>query len=308
VTVLTPSWGSRASTLYAWVYLHQGGRYETVSALYHFRMRDLSPALGRWAQRDPLEFVAGDSNPYSYVGNSSVSSVDPTGLVQYKSADGTFTATASNWVKAPGRMAISYTGPRAKDFKVYQLMQIEVYADYSYVDKNGKDQGCRTRNLPARINLELPLPPGKKEEHSHSHRSELKSDPNLQPDYRNSKDGFMRGRPDPEDPNKVTYSDTPTYGAGLLHPALGAIAVPWVRDQLGDTWITGNMRCTLNTVRVVQRFITTVFLGNTPRWVVHWTSTSEAFPGREPSPLLVEIISTSPYVEGRTAKDIIFNG
>ncbi|HXG11185.1 MAG TPA: RHS repeat-associated core domain-containing protein [Gemmataceae bacterium] len=80
VTVLTPSWGSRASTLYAWVYLHQGGRYENVSALYHFRYRDYSPTLGRWVQRDPIQYVAGDANLYRHEANRPINMLDPTGL------------------------------------------------------------------------------------------------------------------------------------------------------------------------------------------------------------------------------------
>jgi RHS repeat-associated protein len=80
VTLLTPMWGTPGSTQYAWVYLHQGGRFETVSALYHFRYRDLAAALGRWLQRDPIEFAAGDVSTYNYIANNPNGFTDPLGL------------------------------------------------------------------------------------------------------------------------------------------------------------------------------------------------------------------------------------
>ena len=52
VTVLTAGWAVLSGTAFAWVYNHQGGRYENVSGLYHFRSREYSSAFGRWIQRD----------------------------------------------------------------------------------------------------------------------------------------------------------------------------------------------------------------------------------------------------------------
>jgi RHS repeat-associated protein len=79
--VLTPTWGSRATSLFAWIYLHQGARYETTSGLYNFRNRDYSPTLGRWMQQDPVGYNAGDQNLYRYEGNNPTVSTDPSGLV-----------------------------------------------------------------------------------------------------------------------------------------------------------------------------------------------------------------------------------
>jgi RHS repeat-associated protein len=79
-TLLTPTWGTPGSTQYAWVYLYQGGRYEMVSALYHFRNRDLSATLGRWVQRDPIEYRSRTINLYSYLANNPLIAVDPQGL------------------------------------------------------------------------------------------------------------------------------------------------------------------------------------------------------------------------------------
>jgi YD repeat-containing protein len=46
-TVLAPDWSSRSSSSYAWVYLFQGGRYDSSSGLYAFGLRSYSPTLGR---------------------------------------------------------------------------------------------------------------------------------------------------------------------------------------------------------------------------------------------------------------------
>jgi RHS repeat-associated protein len=80
VTYLTESWGSRGSSEYAWVYLHQGGRYDDNAKLYHFRNRDLSPTLGRWMQNDPLGYAAGDTNLFRYLGSSPTNRLDASGL------------------------------------------------------------------------------------------------------------------------------------------------------------------------------------------------------------------------------------
>src|SRR5207244_3840005 len=45
VTVLDPSWNLRSGSSFAWVYLHQGGRYDSNSGLYNFRNRTYSPTL-----------------------------------------------------------------------------------------------------------------------------------------------------------------------------------------------------------------------------------------------------------------------
>ncbi len=77
-TVLAPDWTTRVSSLFAWSYLHQGGRYDNLSGLYHFRHRDFSPTLGRWMQVDP---IAGDgSNLYWYERNNPTNALDPMGL------------------------------------------------------------------------------------------------------------------------------------------------------------------------------------------------------------------------------------
>jgi RHS repeat-associated protein len=81
VTYLDANWGALGTSAYGWVYLHQGGRYDSTGGLYHFRNRELSPTLGRWLQNDPLRHDAGDTNLYRAVENNPTNLTDPSGLV-----------------------------------------------------------------------------------------------------------------------------------------------------------------------------------------------------------------------------------
>jgi RHS repeat-associated protein len=78
--VLAPDWSSRVSSLFAWNYLHQGGRYDGGTGLYYFRHRDYSPALGRWVETDPLGLAAGEPNLYRSLANNPPNALDPSGL------------------------------------------------------------------------------------------------------------------------------------------------------------------------------------------------------------------------------------
>ena len=81
-TVLYANWSVRGGSPYGWNSLHQGGRFDVDTNLYHFRHRDYSATLGRWTQTDPIGFEAGDTNLYRYVGNGPVNGVDPSGLAE----------------------------------------------------------------------------------------------------------------------------------------------------------------------------------------------------------------------------------
>jgi RHS repeat-associated protein len=85
VTILDAGWNTLGGSAHDWRYLHQGGRFDFTTGLYHFRNRDLSPTLGRWIQRDPIEYNGGDTNLYRYVGNGPTSAVDPSGLADQPS-------------------------------------------------------------------------------------------------------------------------------------------------------------------------------------------------------------------------------
>jgi RHS repeat-associated protein len=79
-TFLTANWTTESSSLFAWNYLHQGGRYDGTSGLYLFRNREYSPILGRWIEQDPALYNSGDTNLCRYVHNTPTNSVDPSGL------------------------------------------------------------------------------------------------------------------------------------------------------------------------------------------------------------------------------------
>jgi RHS repeat-associated protein len=52
----------------------------TTTGLYDYRHRVYDPGLGRFVQRDPIEYRGGQWVLYGYVGGRSVSSLDPSGL------------------------------------------------------------------------------------------------------------------------------------------------------------------------------------------------------------------------------------
>jgi len=60
------------------------GRENEQNGLYYYRARYYSPELGRFISEDPLGFAGSGLNYYSYLFDSPMNSVDPTGLFQYK--------------------------------------------------------------------------------------------------------------------------------------------------------------------------------------------------------------------------------
>ncbi len=72
--------GQYGTSSYGWVYLQQGGRYDTATGLYNFRERDYSPTLGRWMQQDPISYRSGDYNLYGYDVDNPTTYLDPWGL------------------------------------------------------------------------------------------------------------------------------------------------------------------------------------------------------------------------------------
>ena len=81
--VFDMGWGLLNRSEYGWRYLHQGGRLDVLSGLYHFRNRDYSPVLGRWSKNDPINFSGHDNNLYNYVANNPIGYVDGLGLSMY---------------------------------------------------------------------------------------------------------------------------------------------------------------------------------------------------------------------------------
>jgi RHS repeat-associated protein len=110
VTFLNATWGAIADSAYAWVYLQQGGRYDTTSGLYSFRSRDYSPTLGRWVQQDPVSYGAGDTNLYRFLLNRPVNLTDPMGLAPIPPP---WTSTPTAPLPGPGALRPNVQDPVA---------------------------------------------------------------------------------------------------------------------------------------------------------------------------------------------------
>ena len=57
-----------------------GGLFDEQTGLVRFGARDYDAETGRWTAKDPLGFLAGSTNLYSYIDGDPVSLVDPSGL------------------------------------------------------------------------------------------------------------------------------------------------------------------------------------------------------------------------------------
>jgi len=159
VTYLSGSWGRRGSSEYAWVYLHQGGRYEDNAKLYHFRNRELSPTLGRWMQNDPLGYGAGDANLYRALANSPLVNTDFLGLIatqdnkavpedewlQEISKKGALSNTSIDSVHCNGLtvkdQAALAQGVISRDFPIHALTSIFTISSELFPGPQGKAMG-----------------------------------------------------------------------------------------------------------------------------------------------------------------------
>lgn len=56
------------------------GLYDQHTKLTRFGARDYDAEVGRWTSKDPILFMAGDTNLYGYVFNDPVNFIDPLGL------------------------------------------------------------------------------------------------------------------------------------------------------------------------------------------------------------------------------------
>jgi RHS repeat-associated protein len=77
-TVLDSAWTEQADT-YAWELYYAAYRYEPSTRLYHVRNRGYHALLGRWLQRDPIEYEGG-ANLYEYLLSKPLTLVDPLGM------------------------------------------------------------------------------------------------------------------------------------------------------------------------------------------------------------------------------------
>lgn len=61
-------------------FMWTGHRYDAAVGQYHTLFRFYDPTLGRWLQRDPIEYASGSINLYEYVHSSPIKLIDPLGL------------------------------------------------------------------------------------------------------------------------------------------------------------------------------------------------------------------------------------
>ena len=63
-------------------YLFTGRAIQWESGLYNYRNRFYHPGVGRFLQPDPIGFLGGDINLYTYVANNPANLIDPFGLCE----------------------------------------------------------------------------------------------------------------------------------------------------------------------------------------------------------------------------------
>ena len=68
-------------------YTYTGREWDATLGLHHFRARWMSPSAGRFLNRDPIGWRAGQFSIYAYLNDRPVSGLDPSGLCQKKRTD-----------------------------------------------------------------------------------------------------------------------------------------------------------------------------------------------------------------------------
>jgi len=82
VTIHAPDWTSRSTSSYDNTRLYTGREYDVETSLYYNRRRYYEPPLGRFINRDPIGYSAGDANLYRYVSNRPLNALDPLGYAE----------------------------------------------------------------------------------------------------------------------------------------------------------------------------------------------------------------------------------
>ncbi|PMD95694.1 hypothetical protein BWI97_13925 [Siphonobacter sp. BAB-5405] len=89
--------------------LYTGRPYEFAFKTYHYRNRELNPILGRFAQRDPLEYIDGLNN-YAYVNNNTINATDPLGTIRVSQAIASGIGIVGNIGGIVGGIGLASTG------------------------------------------------------------------------------------------------------------------------------------------------------------------------------------------------------
>ncbi|MDR0608585.1 MAG: toxin C-terminal domain-containing protein [Planctomycetaceae bacterium] len=76
-----PDMTQKTASDFAWNRTFTGQTYDTRTGIMHYRRRDYDPAMGRFINRDPIDYDAEDVNLYRYVNNSPIIHQDPMGEV-----------------------------------------------------------------------------------------------------------------------------------------------------------------------------------------------------------------------------------
>jgi RHS repeat-associated protein len=135
VTILAPGWEARGSSSFAWIYLHQSGRFDGITGLYNFRNRDYSSALGRWISLDPLGSAGGGSNLYLYLGDSTLGHIDPQGL-QSLPPTGITINSDQIFLGKCGKFAwpVSFKLNRKADAGGWLIQEVQMGSDVTFCD------------------------------------------------------------------------------------------------------------------------------------------------------------------------------
>ena len=110
VTFLNPDFTTKAASDFDWDYLYTSRQLDKESGLQYSRFRYYHPGLGRFINRDPLNYEAEDVNLYRYVANQAVNADDPLGLDWF-----VWGRTWGEWWRGTGRPVADATVPIAAE-------------------------------------------------------------------------------------------------------------------------------------------------------------------------------------------------
>ncbi|RYC66959.1 RHS repeat-associated core domain-containing protein [Spirosoma sordidisoli] len=89
--------------------LYKGREYDFLTKTYNYRFREMNPTLGRFTQRDPLEYLDG-LNCYAYVNNNVINNTDPMGLVNWGGVGSSIGGMIGNGLGFAGSAAVAIGG------------------------------------------------------------------------------------------------------------------------------------------------------------------------------------------------------